>query len=336
MARNTAIKGLNIDAIRELNKIKVYSVKNKTVKDKNGKEQSNLFEKLIFSAYLTSPTGAFNSQLQMDSLTQSVGNFIKQSKLVSTLSETAIGGIIKGFEQGGKYNALGNFIGTSTELANQLNYNFNYRFTGINEFTHSFQCELVMKDDLFEDVINPLWSLLEYTLPNETSQLHETDVYGKGKDWVQEIYNDAKTYVNDKTSDFIESDTLNWFWNKIEALGGTADNMLGGLSFMKKPKQLQAGNLFSRITIGKYIVIDNVVIDSVGFNIPYLFYEGGLFDKVSVTLNVKGNRKMSLKTYDWLRQLSTDITNSLVEIEPKKASLNSLYDTGLKPSTKQQ
>lgn len=329
---NTAIKGLNIDAIRELNKIKVYAVKNKIVKDEKGNVKP---EKPLFTAYLTSPLGTFNSQLQTSSLTQSVGDFIKQSKLVSTLGETAIGGIIKGFEQGGKYNALGNFLGTSTELANQLNYNFSYRFTGINEFTHSFQCELVMKDDLLDDVINPLWSLLEYTLPDETSQLHESDVYGRGKDYVREIYNDAKNYVNDKTSSFIESDTLNWFWDKIEALGGTADNMLGGLSFMKKPKQLQAGNLFTRITIGNYIVIDNVIIDSVGFNIPYLYYEGGLFDKVAVTLNVKGNRKMSLKTYDWVRSLSSSPSSFGEKLEKPKQTLNASY-LPLKKSKKQQ
>ena len=330
---NTAIKGLNIDAIRELNKIYVYSVKRTTHDIKTNdydvvtRNEDNM-EK-VFTAYLTSPLGSFNSQLQTDSLTQSIGDFIKQSKIVSTLGETAIGGIIKGFEQGGKYNALGNFLGTSTELANQLNYNFNYRFTGINDFTHSFQCELVVKDDFFDDVLNPLWSLLEYVLPDETSQLNESDVYTKGKSWAQEIYTDAKGYVNEKASSFIESDTLNWFWDKIEALGGTADNMMGGLSFMKKPKQLQAGNLFTRIVIGNYIVIDNVMIDSVGFNIPYLFYEGGLFDKVAITLNVKGNRKMSLKTYDWIRTLKESkdtVGESTTWKRSKQDTLNYLYN----------
>lgn len=332
---NTAIKGLNLDAIRELNKIKVYAVKNVTHEvnlDPYTKESFTETEsKPLFTAYLTSPLGAFNSQINTDSLTQSMGEFIKQSKLVSLAGETMIGGIIQNLtNEKGKYAAIGNFLGTGTELSSVLNYNFNYRFTGTNEFTHSFQCELVVKDDFFEDVINPLWDLLSYVLPDETSRLEESDVYNAAKAWVQDKYSDTKNYLNDKTSNFIEPDALNWIWEKIETYGGTADNMLGGITIMTKPKQLQADNLFTRIVIGNYIVIDNVIIDNVSFNLPYLFYEGGLFDKVTITLNVKGNRKMSLKTYDWLRQLKESresVGDSSNWKRTQKDTLNALYNS---------
>jgi hypothetical protein len=143
------------------------------------------------------------------------------------------------------------------------------------------------------------------------------------------MYDSIKKGVKDFTNDFIDQDILDKFWNYVEGLGGEADDMLGGLSFMKKPKQLQSGNLFTRILIGNYIVIDNVIIEGIGFDIPYLFYEGGLFDKVTVTLSVKGNRKMSLKNYDWLRQLSYASEGGYYATSKKKYNkdtLNALFE----------
>lgn len=306
---NTAIKGLNIDAIRELNKIQIYAVKNKeTIASKGEVDAGNpSFMEKIFSAYLTSPLGKFDASPTSNSLTQSIGNFIGQSSIVSSLAQTAIGQLVTGLgTNNGKYRPIGQWFASGSELSNVLNYNFNYRFVGTNEFKHTFQCELVVKDDFFDDVINPLWSLLSYVMPDETEQLYETEVYKSGKGTVQSFYNDnIKEPINNanKKYDVVNQDTLDKVWKFIEAWGGETDDMLGGISILTQPKQLQSGNLFTRILIGNYIVIDNVIIDSVDFDIPYLFYEGGLFDKVTVSMTVKGNRKMSLKTYNWIKDL---------------------------------
>lgn len=287
---NTAIEGLKLDAIRELNKIRIFAVK----KDKTEN---------VMDAYLTSPLGSFSNKVTASSLTQEVGEFLGQSKLASWIGKSVVGGVIKNFGQG--KSTIGNILGTGLELSNEINYNYNYRFTGTDVFQKTFTCELVMKDDWYEDVINPLWKLLDYVLPKESSQLHETNSYQVTKESAKELGNKIKTGVNNFVKDIFEQDTLDAFWKYMGDLGGTVDNMLGGLSFFKKPKQLQADNLKTRIQVGNYIVIDDVIIDSIGFDIPYLYYENGLFDKVSISLSVIGNRKMSLNTYDWIRGLTT-------------------------------
>lgn len=323
---NTAIKGLNLDAIRELNKIRIFAVKKDKLEN-------------VMDAYLTSPLGSFSNKVTASSLTQSVGEFLGQSKLASWIGKSVVGNVIKDFGQG--KSTIGNILGTGLELSNEINYNYNYRFTGTDVFQKTFTCELVMKDDWYKDVINPLWKLLDYVLPNESRQLHETNAYQVTKESAGKLGDKIKQGVNDFVKDIFEQDTLDAFWKYMGDLGGTVDNMLGGLSFFKKPKQLHADNLKTRIQVGNYIVIDDVIIDSIGFDIPYLYYENGLFDKVSISLSVIGNRKMSLNTYDWIRGLTTMKHGDLVseDFGKKKDVLNELYnykDTGLKPSNRKR
>lgn len=327
-------KGLNIDAIRELNKIKVYAVKN-TVQENNDADiflsaGSSPYMKRIFSAYLTEPVGNFGTgSMQTSSLTQEIGNAIGKIDFVEKFGLSKLGeGVVKTVENaiGGKSSAWANFAGQATDLSNVLNYNYKYRFTGISEFSKTINCELVAKNDIFIDVIKPLWSLLEYVMPEETKKLEETDFYKEAEDAIKKWYDNVKTYVQTKTSDIINQDFLDMLWKGAENLGMTADAITGGLSFLKIPEQLKPENKFTRIIIGNYIVIDDVIIESVGFNLPYLLYEGGLFDRVTVTLKIKGCRKMSLKTYDWLRQLSQEDSTSYNTDKYTQKSLNYLYN----------
>ena len=286
-----ASKGFNIDEIRELNKLKIYAIK-------NGGESE-----FVMGAYLTTALGDFEADITVDSLTRQMGETVKGLGVVGSLMKTTAVSFIKEKLSG----SWGNLLGTGVELTNDINYNFNYRFNGISEFSHTFTCELVVKDDFTKDVINPLWKLIEYVLPDETSQFSETETYKSIEDKTKYSVDLLQDAINNKNTNnpFIEQDILDKFFKYVRTVGGEIGDMVGGLSFIKKPKQLQGGMSHTRITIGDYIQIDNVVINSDSFKIPYLLYDGGLFDKVQIKIGVKGNRKMTLKTYEWVRRLTT-------------------------------
>ena len=312
--------GLNIESVRNQNTITIYSVK-------NGGEQSR-----VFSAYLTSPLGRFDAGVSdYGSLTQQLGKTLKGLGIVGDVINSRVGQFAKSFMSGGRLG-VGQLLGTGVEYANAINYNMNYRFTGTSEFSHGFECELVVKDDFIDDVIVPLWNIISYVLPDESEPLKDTNLYKI----ISGGINSAGGWVKDKVNGvnaenpFIQQDALDTFWKYISTVGGEVGDMAGSVTVLKKPLQLQGGMSHSRITIGDYIEIDDVIVESVGFSLPYLLYEGGLFDNVKVSIKVKGNRKMTLKTYDWIKQLVRLEGDFPMESIPPHISLNEQFSPKLK------
>lgn len=321
--------GLNIEGIRNLNKINIYAVKNKNY-DTNG-EVKNQPSSHIFSAYLTSALGKFGADIGVGSITQEIGEALKGLGFVGDIMNSAIGKEIIGNVKNNYRHLLGTGFDASNAIG--INYNFNHYFKSVSDFKHTFSCELVVKDDFIEDVIQPLWNLLSYVLPDESDPLDGTSAFQMIAGGVKEYYNKAKDKVNGKNVEnpFIDQEWLDKAWQHIETLGGEIGDMAGVCSIIYKPKQLQGGESHSRITIGDYIEIDNVIINSVNFSIPYLLYEGGLFDNVKVDIGVIGNRKMTLKTYDWIKRLNmSSFTEggftSLETPQPKTISLNQQFN----------
>lgn len=311
--------GLNINEIRNLNKIKVYPVKNGGVFD----------TKPLFEAYLTSPLGNFDATVEASSLTQEIGEAIGGLGIVGKLGLNKLGNwIAKSLKSG---TTMGNLLGTGFDMANQINYNFNYRFNNVSSFEHTFNCELVVKDDYIEDLMKPLWNIIEYVMPGESPMASETDLYKE----ISRYFNEGGAAIRkgvdaaNAQNPFIEPDVLKKFWDYVKDVAGEVGDMAGGLSILSKPKQLGTGMSHTRIMIGDYIEIDNVIITSIGFNVPYLLYEGGMFDKVDITLKVKGNRKMTVKTYDWIRRLARVGTNELSGMDSLTSAptqtLNSMF-----------
>lgn len=314
--------GLNIEKIRENNKLRVMAidVNNQRIGDD------------IFSAYLTSPLGGFGTGIKTpESLTKQVGEYIKSFGIIGKALEGTTIGKFKDFLQ--ETPALNGLLGTQFEYSNILNYNYNYRFNDVEEFNHSFTCELVTKDDYITDVIEPLWRLLTYVMPDESPQL--TDPNGgikavkNAEGAVVKAYDKFKEWAQDKFKNVIEEDALNKLWGFVEGMGAEIKDMYGGLSILTKPPQLSKHNgttvSHTRLLVGNYVQIDNVIITGVQFDVPYLFYEDGLFDKVGVTISVAGNRKMTLKTHQWINDIlmrkradytewsSTNTLNSMFE-----------------------
>lgn len=286
-------QGLNIEAIRELNKLRVIAVTN------YGEVDSADYgvDGVVFSAYMKNSLSGLGAGVKAGSLTENVGKVIKSldfvGDIVDVAKSTSIGKFIKDHE------VLSNVIGQSTDYANKINYNYNYRFKDVDKFSTTFNCELVVKDDFFDDVLLPLWSILHYVLPDETRQFNETELWGSAEEKVEKFGG----IVHDAFSNVMEQDALDWLWGKITTVVSEGADMLGGLSIYKKPPQLSDNISHTRILIGDRIVIDNVIITNVKFDLPYLYYEDGVFDKVDVTLTVEGNRQQSLKTYDWIKDL---------------------------------
>ena len=325
--------GLNVESVRNQNKIKVYAVKNVEY-DKTTKKR-NQPSSLVFSAYLTEPLGMFDAKVTQSSITEQLGKTLMGLGIVGEVMGSRVGKFAASLMSGERLG-LGQLAGTGFDMSNlssSVNYNFNWRFTGINEFSHQFKCMLVVKDDFITDVIEPLWSIIEYVLPDETRPLGDTTLYQLLGGAINTGYNKGKDWVNKKNVEnpFIEPDQLEKVWKYIETIGGEVDDMAGSVTILKKPKQLQGGMSHTRITVGDYIEIDDVIIESVNFSVPFLFYEGGLFDNVGVTLTVKGNRKMTLKTYDWIKQLARTEGNLPLEpVQPKSIPLNDQFAPQLK------
>lgn len=313
-------QGINIDKIRELNKIKVYGVNNDGlintyIPDVYGIDINETG--LIFSAYLTQPIGQLSAKVSSSSLTQDVGNMIKGMGVVGKLANSAITTWLTS-------SPIAGIMGQGVSFTGNLNYNYNYRFTEVDGFSHSFSCELVTKQDYVHDVIKPLFNILAWVMPTETDKTGDREFYKNAKAWIEEYWGKLKNWGNDKLSSYVKPELLNKMWQGLGDIGGEVNDMASSLSVYMKPPQLSNGNSHSRIVIGNYIQFDNVIIESVNFTIPHLYYEGGLFDKVDVTLTVKGNRGMSIKTFDWLRDIKNTADGGFSSY---RRSLNYDYET---------
>ena len=332
-------QGINIDEIRNLNKLKVYSVK-------NGGESTPIFE-----AYMVSPIGTLKASINKPtSFSKQLSEMAENIPLVGGLMKSKIASAVAGIGQ----QAFGNWsnvLGQGFEAANELNWNFNYKYAGAtNEFSHTFKCELITKEDVFLDVLFPLWRLLRYVLPDEGDRLDQTELWkaaGETADRAKkEFMKAADTYLSSSNNSFTDAlKAINNFldengWKEkatkyFKAILGEITDSLGSISQIQKPEQLQGGMSHTRLQIGDYITIDNVIITDVSFDVPYLYFENGLFDRVTVNISVSGNRKLTLKQYDWLKDIVVrrERGYSLSESEklsPKKAStLNNTFNPGL-------
>lgn len=295
-----ASNGINIDSIRELNKVilRGYRVfRPKTGGDKVDADKGTE----IFSAYLTQPVGNFSAGLQMNSL---------MNEFVKALSSSFIGGLVN--------SKFAKIITRSQDASLAFNYDYNYQFTGTTEFSKSIKCELVTKNDFYEDVAQPLWSLLEWLIPNETKKLSETTS-------MKEMNTRIMTNTASDGSKLFEQQ---WLADVAQFLWTTANEYIGGATMFEIPNQFKLDTKL-RLHIGKYITLENIIIEKVDFDIPYLMYGDGLFDKVDVTLTVKGTRNTSIKTYDWLREIAYSgySRNNDLASMPKRQPLNAKFET---------
>ena len=268
--------GINTNMFRELNKIYIYSNEKDKTNSNNEKEVPLGTERCIFKGYLTQSIGEFVTTINSSSLNDSVYEVFNKVKPIKAIMNAVNGNVSK---------LIQNTAGVTTAL----NYDKLYQFTGTSTFEKELKCVLVTKDDFFEDVINPLWDLLKFVIPDEGKRFSETQAF-------REIQRDFDEGVVKNEDWSFVNDILKFAWD-------AAKNMLGDPCVFINPLQFHPdANI--RIRLGNYITIENVIIDKVSFTIPQLMYEDGLFDKVDVSLNIKGKRNISLKTFDWIRKLT--------------------------------
>lgn len=281
------VRGANIEALREINKIKLYRYDNATpastreIYDKGKKN-------LLFSAYSKEALGTFTADCQTMSLT-----------------DEWIGNILKGSGEGGFMHLITNSIvarvaqqafGVSTSA---LQYDYNYMFKGTSTFSKSFNCYLQTVNDVYEDVINPLYKLIKFVLPDETKELSQT-AFVQAAD--KEMSDFTKHGESEGVIDSIVNvgkDIAGWLWNQGKFY-------FGGVSALLAPPQLDQ-KCALKLVVGDYIVLDNIIIEKVDFKLPFLTYEGGLFDHVDITFSIKGTRNMTIKTYKWLKDMTTSL-----------------------------
>ena len=296
-----ANNGINIESIRELNKLRIYAYNVSTPANGGSLSEVPGSTTDVFSAYLTQPIGDFTAGVQVGSLMEEFAKFINGSAVVGKL----IGG------------AVSRVIQQQTNSSLAFNYDYNYQFMGTPQFSKTFKCELVTKDDFYEDVAKPLWRLLEWLVPDETMKLADT---ANMKEMGAMIVNN----VDRNGGKLFERE---WVADIAKFLWETGNEYFGGMTFYQIPKQFNKDARL-RICIGKWIVIENIILESVTFDLPYLMYEGGLFDRVGLTLNVKGTRNTSIKTYSWIKDIAFQTPN--VASATFGSSLNSQF----KPTAK--
>ena len=260
--------GINTNMLRELNKIYIYSNEENSVT----KKPIPGTERLIFQGYLTQPIGDFTTELTKSSLNDTIFSKFQEMKGLKFLMNSGVSKLIQ----------------NTGNITTAFNYDKLYEFCGTSAFSKEIKCVLVMQDDFFDDVINPLWNLLKFVIPTEGTSLETTKAF-------QEISADIdKGLIQNENWNFI-NDIIKFAWS-------AATNMLGNVAVFVKPMQFYSdANI--RIRLGNYITIENVIIDKLTFNIPNLMYEDGLFDKVDVSFSVSGKRNISLKTFDWVNRI---------------------------------
>lgn len=296
--------GANIESIRELNKIRIYAYNVGTPASGGAVSEIKGTSTEIFSAYLTQSIGSFTAGVQVSSLMEQFAKWVNGAPFIGK----ALGGVVSKVVQ----------QQTNSSLA--FNYDYNYQFTGTPQFTKTFACELVTKNDFYDDVAQPLWNLLQWLVPDEGAKLADTADLVKLGQMIE-------------TNTDLEGKKLferEWIADIAQFLWETANEYFGGITFYQIPKQFNHDARL-RVCIGNWIVIENIILDSVTFDIPYLMYEDGLFDRVGLTLSLKGTRNTSIRTYDWVKDIANR-THSNPNIPV--GTLNSQFTT--KPPTKQK
>lgn len=310
--------GLNINKIRDINKIRIML---------GGRE--------FFSAYSSQPVGNFQTTINTSSVTQQVGNLLTNHlPLVRGAWKAIQNEWVQTLGLGVAANQNG-FAGNAG-----LNYDAMYAFTGTNFFSKQIQCYLQVKNDFYEDVAQPLYKLLCFCLPSETGE-----AFSKVMDNIDNRMQEGGFYAEDAST---IKNFLAWTWETIKDYGDSITLFKTPLQFAHSghykttvigedgnPEVIDIfpdnGKTLFSIMIGKYIKISNVIINSISFDIPNLLtYEDGLFDRVNITLSLLGTRSMSIKTFDWVRELSATQQFNVVEDEAgenkKEATLNKTYD----------
>lgn len=325
--------GLNIDEIRNLNKLIVYSVK-------NGGESTPIFE-----AYMKNAIGTLNASVKdPSSFSDQLAHMASNIPIIGGILRSKVAGAVAGVAA--DFGNLGGLAGQGFEAANEINWNFNYKFNGTEKFSHTFTCELVTKDDYLEDVIKPLWNLLKYVLPSESGRLGETQLWEAGsesaKRFVQLLEGAArKSFGEANVNNILENEYVQKIGKYFKTIASEIGDSASTISQINKPEQLRGGMSHTRLRIGDYIIIDDVIITKVDFDIPFLYYEGGLFDNVTVKIDVKGNRKLTLDHYDWIRHLANgnlrkywgrEGVEGVRPLAPKGPTLNSQFGGLKKPS----
>lgn len=330
------VTGLNIKNIRNLNKIRIYATKNITKEKPSATEKSNangsssttstpvkeddeIIQKGVFSfsAYTTQPVGSFQTQINTSSVPKSVAKF---------LSGSFVGGLLN--------NSLATALsqsGGTGGYSTSMNYPYKYSFSGTNTFQKTIQCFLQVENDFYDDIVKPLWKLLNFLLPKESNSVGEKlniRTVNANRNKKQE-----ESARKSTGAQFLEAgfDLADKAWDVFVQY---ADDEKNPITFFTIPEQL---DLDTNITvyIGNHIKIKNVIISSITLDIPnVLTYEDGLFDRVNITLQLTGTRDMSLDSYSWINELKYSNEydrrnmNNFDKLESKKASLNSYFDTG--------
>ena len=298
-------KGVNIEALREINKVKFYrydvesTASTREIYDKGS-------QSLLFEAYSDKPVGTFSAKCETMSLTDS---WVKKlfDNTDGTLTHIIMDSVVSNIAQSA--------FGFSTKA---LQYDYNYMFKGTTSFSHKFTCYLQVVDDFQKDVARPLYNLIRFVLPRETKEISEVEFFKIADEKVTEFVND-KTDGNGAMGAVVNvaKDVAGWLWAQ-------GKHYFGGVSGLKPPPQLDQKTAL-KVVIGDYIVLENVIIDSVDFTLPFLTYEGGLFDRVGLDITIKGTRNMSIKTYDWLYRISRLNFGSDGTPKERKRSLNEQF-----------
>ena len=291
--------GVNIESIRELNKVRIYAYDVGTPASGGAVSEIQGTSTEIFSAYMTSPLGSFTAGVQVSSLMEQFANWVNGAPYIGK----ALSGVVSKVVQ----------QQTNSSLA--FNFDYNYQFTGTPQFTKTISCELVTRNDFYDDVATPLWKLLQWIVPDEGVKLADTaDLVQLGR------MIETNTDLNGKK--LFERE---WVSDIAQFLWETANEYFGGITFYKIPKQFNHDARL-RVCIGNWIVIENIILDSVNFDIPYLMYADGLFDRVGLTLSLKGTRNTSIHTYDWVRDIALRNPNKAAVggIKPE-STLNEMF-----------
>lgn len=276
-------RGTNIEALREINKIKFYRYDTQhpaSTKEKLNEGKSTL----LFDAYSKEPVGTFEANCETTSLT-----------------ENWINGFLQGSGEGGLMHILTNSVvskisqqafGVSTSA---LQYDYNYMFKGTTSFSKNFNCYLHVVDDVYEDVVLKLYNLIKFVLPDELNELSSTS-------FIKLVDNEINKFAEHGDSNNPIQTIVNVGKDIAGSLWSHAKFYFGGATVMLAPPQLDPRTAL-KVCIGDYIVIENVIIDKVTFTLPFLTYEGGLFDHVDLSISLKGTRNMTIRTYDWLKKM---------------------------------
>lgn len=256
----------NIDKIREVNQLKIFSQQGKNTKR-------------VFWAYL--PNG-FNINTQLET----GGMF---SGLIDTFTQN-LGGVLR----------MGNIFGV-TDWSGGIDIKRYVFYSGSQPIKFTINSFLILKEDYEKDILEPLQSLMDFYLPQRGDEIEDNilKVVNDSLEKSRGIWNKNSTGGGEFVSKIFN--LLNKGYDAVRSFIGPVYTMHVPTQMSTEGGKQVTNTVF----FGRHFYFEDCYITNVNLSIPPFLVEGGRPDIIDVQLTISTSRNATANMFKFNKVINT-------------------------------